>query len=90
MDTSTFRLNLDPNKPEGDRKSLGGGKADEWNDRLSNLTVSALPIAHSKNNECRVQSEVEQVVGGGAAVVVSVCSVALSRFRNSSPNRDAW
>jgi hypothetical protein len=56
MDTSTFRLNLDPNKPEGNRKSLGGGKADEWNDRLSNLTVSALPIAHSKNNECRVQS----------------------------------
>ena len=51
MDTSTFRLNLDPNKPEGNRKSLGGGKADEWNDRLSHLTFNALPIAHSKNEE---------------------------------------
>ena len=46
-----IKLSLDPNKPEGNRKSLGGGKADEWNDRLSNLTISALPIAHSKNND---------------------------------------
>jgi hypothetical protein len=48
---TAIKLRLDPNKPEGNRKSLGGGKADEWNDRLSNLTVSALPIAHSKNKE---------------------------------------
>src|ERR1700751_879371 len=48
---TAIKLRLDPNKPEGNRKSLGGGKADEWNDRLSNLTVSALPIANSKNND---------------------------------------
>jgi hypothetical protein len=50
-DQTEIKLRLDPNKPEGNRKSLGGGKADEWNDRLSNLTVSALPMAHSKNKE---------------------------------------
>ena len=50
-DQTAINLRLDPDKPEGNRKSLGGGKADEWNDRLSNLTVSALPMAHSKNND---------------------------------------
>src|SRR4051794_38465212 len=44
-----IRLKLDPNKPEGNLKSLGGGRADEWNDRLNNLTVCALPVAHSKD-----------------------------------------
>src|SRR6476661_1335549 len=48
---TAIKLSLDPNKPEGNRKSLGGGKADEWNDRLSDLTFNALPIAHSKNEE---------------------------------------
>jgi len=48
---TAIKLNLDPNKPEGIRKSLGGGKADEWNDRLNHLTFNALPIAHSKNDE---------------------------------------
>src|SRR5271168_3239742 len=48
---TAIKLSLDPNKPEGNRKALGGGKADEWNDRLSNLTVSALTMAHSKNND---------------------------------------
>jgi hypothetical protein len=47
---TAINLRLDPDKPEGNRKSLGGGKADEWNDRLSNLTANALPVAHSKNN----------------------------------------
>lgn len=51
-DSAAIKLRLDPNKPEGKRKSLGGGKADEWNDRLSNLTVRALPTAHSKDNDC--------------------------------------
>src|SRR5215210_8882818 len=46
-----IQLKLDPNKPEGNLKSLGGGKADEWNDRLSNLTSNALPIAYSKNTQ---------------------------------------
>jgi hypothetical protein len=50
-DRTAIKLSLDPNKPEGNRKSLGGGKADEWNDRLNHLTFNALPIAHSKNEE---------------------------------------
>ena len=46
------KLNLlDPNKPAGNLKPLGGGKMDEWNKRLSNLTVNALPIAHSKDKD---------------------------------------
>jgi hypothetical protein len=44
-------LRLDPDKPEGEFKSLGGSKADEWNKRLNSLTVNALPIAHSNNKE---------------------------------------
>ena len=44
-------LRLDPDKPEGEFKSLGGSKADEWNKRLNSLTVNALPIAHSSNKE---------------------------------------
>ena len=46
---TAIKMSLDPNKPEGNRKLLGGCKADEWNDRLSNLTVNALPIAYSKS-----------------------------------------
>src|SRR4051794_20572600 len=42
-----IQLKLDPAK--GNLKSLGGGKADEWNNRLSNLTLGALPMAHSKD-----------------------------------------
>jgi hypothetical protein len=45
------KMSLDPNKPEGNRKMLGGSKADEWNDRLSNLTANALPIAYSKDTQ---------------------------------------
>jgi hypothetical protein len=55
-DRTAIRLRLDPDKPAGNRKSLGGGKADEWNDRLSNLTVSALPMAHSKNKDTITQA----------------------------------
>jgi hypothetical protein len=42
---------LKPDAKEGHLKPLGGGKADEWNRRLNDLTVNALPIAHSKNKE---------------------------------------
>jgi len=44
-----IQLKLDQNKAEGNLRPLGGGKADEWNNRLSNLTANALPIAYSKN-----------------------------------------
>jgi hypothetical protein len=46
-----IKLTFDPNRPEGNLKPLGGSKADEWNRRLSDLAVNALPIAHSKNTE---------------------------------------
>jgi hypothetical protein len=50
-DSEAIKLKLDPNKPEGEFKLLGGGKMDEWNKRLSDITVNALPIAHSKNKD---------------------------------------
>ena len=46
-----IKLNFDPNRPVGNLKSLGGSKADEWNNRLSNLTICALPVAHSKDKD---------------------------------------
>ena len=48
---TAIQLKLDPNKAESKFKLLGGGKTDEWNKRLSDLTVNALPIAHSKNKD---------------------------------------
>src|SRR3954470_16407866 len=48
---TAIQLKLDPNNPEGNLKSLGGGNADEWNNRLSNLTIGALPMAHSKDKD---------------------------------------
>jgi hypothetical protein len=47
----TINLMLKPDTKEGNLKPLGGGNADEWNRRLNDLTVNALPIAHSKNKE---------------------------------------
>jgi hypothetical protein len=44
-------LTLRPDAKEGHLKPLGGGNADEWNRRLNDLTINALPIAHSKNKE---------------------------------------
>lgn len=48
---TAVQLRLDPNKPEGTLKPLGGGRMDEWNERLNSLTVNALPVAHSKNKD---------------------------------------
>jgi hypothetical protein len=48
---TVLKMRLDLNKPAGKLKLLGGGKMDEWNKRLSDITVSALPIAHSKNKD---------------------------------------
>jgi hypothetical protein len=47
----TINLRLKPDAKEGKLKPLGGGDADEWNRRLNDLTINALPIAHSKNKE---------------------------------------
>ena len=46
-----INLMLKPDAKEGKLKPLGGGDADEWNRRLNDLTINALPIAHSKNKE---------------------------------------
>jgi hypothetical protein len=46
-----IKLKFNPDRKEGNLKPLGGSKADEWNCRLSDLTVNALPIAHSNNTE---------------------------------------
>ena len=51
MTKTAIQLKLDPNKLESKSKLLGGGKMDEWNKRLSDITVNALPIAHSKNKD---------------------------------------
>src|SRR6185295_4505408 len=47
----TINLMLKPDAKVGHLKPLGGGNADEWNRRLNDLTINALPIAHSKNKE---------------------------------------
>src|SRR6476620_10005782 len=47
----TINLMLNPDAKKGRLKQLGGGNADEWNRRLNDLTINALPIAHSKNKE---------------------------------------
>jgi hypothetical protein len=43
-------VTLDPN-PKGALKKLGGSQADDWNQRLGNLVVSALPIDQSGGEE---------------------------------------
>ena len=47
----TINLTLKQDSKESSLKSLGGGNADQWNRRLNDLTINALPIAHSKNKE---------------------------------------
>ena len=42
---------LNPHDPKGELKLLGGSQMDEWNNRLNNLVVSALPIAASNDKE---------------------------------------
>lgn len=47
----TINLMLQSDLKQSKLKPLGGGNAEEWNRRLNDLTVNALPIAHSKNKE---------------------------------------
>ena len=47
----TINLTLRPDAKEGHLKPLAGGNSDEWNRRLNDLAINALPIAHSKNKE---------------------------------------
>ena len=47
-DTQTMTVSLNP-EPKGEFKILGGSRSDDWNLRLSNLVVGALPIQQSSN-----------------------------------------
>ena len=47
--TINLMLKLDPK--QSNLKRLGGGNADEWIWRLNDLTINALPMAHSKNKD---------------------------------------
>jgi len=38
--------------PKGYLKPLGGGSRDEWNERLSNLVVQALPVDQNNLEAC--------------------------------------
>jgi len=50
-DEDPIRLTLNGGELKGELKPLGGSKADEWNNRLNNLVVGALPIAALRNKE---------------------------------------
>jgi hypothetical protein len=47
----TINLMLQSDPKQSKLKPLGGGNAEEWNRRLNDPTVNALPIAHSKSKE---------------------------------------
>jgi hypothetical protein len=59
----TINLMLKPDPKNGDLKGLGGGHADQWNKRLNDLTINALPIAHSKNKETITAAAVAVCLG---------------------------
>jgi hypothetical protein len=42
--------------PKGERKELGGSKFDVWNDRLSNLVASAVPVNFKDREEVQASS----------------------------------
>jgi hypothetical protein len=42
--------------PKGERKQLGGSNFDEWNDRLSNLVASAVPVNFKDHEEVQASS----------------------------------
>jgi hypothetical protein len=54
----TIKLMLNPGTKNGHLKTLGGANADEWNRRLNDLTINALPLAHSKNKEAIIAAAV--------------------------------
>jgi len=60
----TVDVVLDPNSSKGDFKLLGGGEADEWNRRINDFTINALPIAPSNNR--KRATEVALAVSYGA------------------------
>ena len=39
-------INVDLGEAKGELKPLGGSSRDKWNNRLTNLVASALPVSH--------------------------------------------
>ncbi len=52
---------LDP-QPKGERKAIGGGVRDQWNDRLTTLVVTALPV--NQQNTCAVSDAGSAAISG--------------------------
>jgi hypothetical protein len=67
-DSQTMTVSLDP-EPKGEFKILGGSRSDDWNLRLSNLVVGALPIQ---------QSNSEAVILASSAVCQATMDIAPS------------
>jgi hypothetical protein len=65
-DSQTMTISLDP-EPKGEFKILGGSRSDDWNLRLSNLVVGALPIQ---------QSNSEAVIFASGAVCQATMDIA--------------
>jgi hypothetical protein len=65
-DSQTMTVSLDP-EPKGEFKILGGSRSDDWNLRLSNLVVGALPIQ---------QSNSEAVIFASGAVCQATMDIA--------------
>ena len=62
--TESRAVNIEIDRtPKGDWKSFGGSDRDQWNERLSNLVVRALPVN---------QSNAEVVSEAGSAVAAGV------------------
>jgi hypothetical protein len=56
--SQAINLTLPSTHGRGELKQLGGGNADEWNKRLNDLTINALPIAHSNKKEAITRAAV--------------------------------
>ena len=65
-DSQTMTVSLNP-EPKGEFKILGGSRSDDWNLRLSNLVVGALPIQ---------QSNSEAVIFASGAVCQATMDIA--------------
>lgn len=48
-------IEIDP-APKGERKRIGGSQYDHWNDRLSSLVASALPVNQNDLKACQESS----------------------------------
>jgi hypothetical protein len=50
-DQPPTEIALDP-VPKGERKAIGGGVRDQWNDRITTLVVTALPDQAAERQSC--------------------------------------